>query len=80
MVDILFRHDYPGNVRELMHVVEHAVILAKDSLLHPADLPHYLTDEPGPAPGLDVPESGQGPLKRREKDCLVEELEACGGT
>ncbi len=78
VVNILFRHDYPGNVRELMHVVEHAVILAKDSLLHPADLPHYLTDEPGPGPGLDVPESVPGPLKRREKDCLVEELEACG--
>ncbi|HOK07442.1 MAG TPA: sigma-54 dependent transcriptional regulator [Syntrophales bacterium] len=37
-MDILARADYPGNVRELAHVVENAVILADTPLI----LPHHL--------------------------------------
>lgn len=72
VMHILFRHDFPGNVRELLHVVEHAVILAKDSVLHPGDLPPYLAEA---QPSLPVPDE-PGPLARSERDCLLEELAA----
>jgi DNA-binding NtrC family response regulator len=35
----LTTHDYPGNVRELSNVVEHAVALASGSVVDVADLP-----------------------------------------
>jgi len=37
--DLLERYDYPGNVRELEHAVEHAVAVSEGSVIHAADLP-----------------------------------------
>ena len=34
----LLGHPWPGNVRELEHVVERAVLLARDRLVHASDL------------------------------------------
>jgi DNA-binding NtrC family response regulator len=36
--DRLMQHSYPGNVRELDHVVERAVLMARGQHLQPADL------------------------------------------
>jgi len=74
VMHILFQHDFPGNVRELLHVVEHAVILAKGDVLHPADLPPYLAQA---AVKTSLPDD-PGPLARSERECLLEELEAHG--
>jgi two-component system response regulator AtoC len=38
--DFLLKYDWPGNVRELENAVERAVILAKNSYIEVADLPH----------------------------------------
>jgi DNA-binding NtrC family response regulator len=38
-LDLLVRHDYPGNVRELEHLVERACLLAEGLVLQPADFP-----------------------------------------
>jgi len=38
--EFLLRYDWPGNVRELENAIERAVILAKNSLIEIADLPH----------------------------------------
>ncbi len=77
---ILFGHDYPGNVRELLHVVEHAVILAKDTVLHPRDLPRSLNEAASGAARSEAPPPTGGPLERSERECLLAELEACAGT
>jgi PAS domain S-box-containing protein len=74
VMKILFHHDFPGNVRELLHVVEHAVILAKDDVLRLEDLPPYLAQA---APRPEIPDE-PGPLARSERDCLLEELAAHG--
>ena len=39
----LMAYDYPGNVRQLEHVVQRAVAVARGPLLEPADLPEELS-------------------------------------
>jgi len=38
-LDILMKHDYPGNVRELENIIERAVVLARESIITKEDLP-----------------------------------------
>ncbi|MFH1146822.1 MAG: sigma 54-interacting transcriptional regulator [Pseudomonadota bacterium] len=44
-LSILMHHDYPGNVRELENVIEHAFILCRSGTIKPEHLPNYL--QPG---------------------------------
>ncbi|MGQ9824808.1 MAG: sigma-54 interaction domain-containing protein [Desulfotomaculales bacterium] len=47
---VLMRHDYPGNVRELENIIEHAFVLAKGGLIGLEHLPAYLQNAaPGPS-------------------------------
>jgi len=39
---VLVRHDYPGNVRELENIIEHAFILCSQGMIEPNHLPEYL--------------------------------------
>ena len=45
-LQILLNHDYPGNVRELQNIIEHAFILCKTSHIGPECLPKYLGQIP----------------------------------
>jgi Nif-specific regulatory protein len=51
----LMSHDWPGNVRELENAIERAVVLGRDNIIAPDDLPETvrkkieLTDTPSPA-------------------------------
>ena len=40
---ILMAHDYPGNVRELENIIEHAFVLCRGAMIEPAHLPPHLT-------------------------------------
>ncbi len=42
--DLLMRHDYPGNVRELENIVARAVALAEGDEIQVQDLPPFLAD------------------------------------
>jgi transcriptional regulator with PAS, ATPase and Fis domain len=39
---ILMEYDYPGNVRELEHIIEHAFVLCHSGLIQPEHLPPHL--------------------------------------
>jgi DNA-binding NtrC family response regulator len=39
---ILIDHPWPGNVRELENAIEHAVVITKDEIIHPKDLPQQI--------------------------------------
>jgi len=41
-MDLLMKHDYPGNVRELENLLHRAVVLARDPMLSTADFPLHL--------------------------------------
>jgi DNA-binding NtrC family response regulator len=76
-MDLLLRHAYPGNVRELENVVHRAVVLARGSLVTAADLPftlHGLATEANP---------GSGTLREKlaalEKRLILEALQQAGG-
>src|SRR5690606_29013411 len=48
---ILMHYDYPGNIRQLENIIEHAVTLCEGDHILLEDLPEYLTGgEQGPAP------------------------------
>ena len=50
---ILLEHDYPGNIRELENIIEHAFVLCRGGLIEPRHLPAALRREPalGSQPG-----------------------------
>ena len=41
-VEALESYDFPGNVRELRNIIEHAVLMTGDDLIGPGGLPEYL--------------------------------------
>jgi transcriptional regulator with PAS, ATPase and Fis domain len=41
---ILMEHDYPGNIRELQNIIEHAFVLCQNGLIQLQHLPEYLRD------------------------------------
>ncbi|MGA1826623.1 MAG: sigma-54-dependent transcriptional regulator [bacterium] len=44
--DLLFKHDYPGNVRELENIIERAVVLTRHEYITIQDLPQNLCPIP----------------------------------
>lgn len=54
--DILMRHDFPGNIRELENVMQHAFVLCRGNTIEPRHLPPELQalDEGEPPGGEPV--------------------------
>ena len=50
---LLLAYDYPGNVRQLEHVVQRAVAIARGPVLLPEDLPEELTAPRTPVPAAE---------------------------
>jgi transcriptional regulator with GAF, ATPase, and Fis domain len=82
-------YSWPGNVRELQHVVERAVILARDGVLFVQDL-RRVPSLPGsasgngsagsePLAGPDAPLPTFAELRARERDVIAEALRRCEG-
>lgn len=64
-------HDWPGNVRELAHVVQRAVLLAKDGAIEVADL------RLGQREAVETLENLT--LEQAERYVIQRALESCGG-
>ena len=73
----LLDYDFPGNVRELENILEHAIILTKGIEIQSRHLPSYLKgkDEPSAAP-VSLPEGeDMSVLENVERDIIVRALE-----
>ena len=68
-LSILMHHDFPGNVRELQNVIEHAFVLCPGGLIQIEHLPPSLVSKKGESPheAAPSPVSGQS-LREKEKE------------
>ncbi|MHB8966900.1 MAG: sigma-54 interaction domain-containing protein [Thermoleophilia bacterium] len=88
---VLKSYDYPGNIRELRNIIEHAATLSDGKNIMPADLPDYVAgavgreSEPGAAgarlSGYATAAQSGRPVKwdEVEKDMIIEALRKSGG-
>ncbi len=70
--DVLLAFDYPGNVRQLEHIVQRAVAIAQSSLLEPADLPEELRVPAAPPPPAEGTVASA--RERAERDMITATL------
>jgi len=71
----LQKHDWPGNIRELQHAVERAVILSESNILEPHDF--FMQDETGSIEEDFVPENMK--LEEVEKILIRKVIDKHGG-
>ena len=76
VISLFMSYDFPGNVRELEHIIERAVILADGDTIKPKHLPGRF--HKADAPPLDAARKFIT-LAEFEKQYILEVLEATGG-
>ncbi len=79
-MDLLLKHDWPGNARELMNAVERSVVLSQSEYLDEEDLPlipRNVSPE-GEILANDVT-SADLPLDEVEKATILKTLDSAGG-
>jgi PAS domain S-box-containing protein len=70
---ILLNHDYPGNVRELENMLEHAIIVSRGEAIGPGHLPEYLFKERRPERSPDRIPTGKS-KEEQERERILEIL------
>jgi two-component system response regulator HydG len=76
-MELLRNYAWPGNVRELENAMERAVVLSKDDLITPQDLPDVVVDRPREDSEIRIP-LGM-PLEEVEKRVIRETLSRSNG-
>jgi len=76
VIKIFMSYDFPGNVRELEHIIERAVILADGNIIEPKHLPGRFRKSDAPRLSASLKFLT---LAEMEKQYILEVLEAAGG-
>ena len=71
-LELLMKHNYPGNVRELENIIEHAFILCPRGMIEPRHLPEYLLPRDR---GPDISSSASLSFKEVEANFIKTVLE-----
>ena len=76
VMELLLNYTYPGNVRELENILEHALIICQEDKILPTHLPEYLHIRPaaGPVVPTAVARSGSS-SDNKERDKLLATLQ-----
>ena len=74
-MDILLNYDYPGNIRELENILEHALIVGQSGMILPHHLPDYLQQ----FRDIRYKPSPIDPLQDAERIKILQTLEKHGG-
>jgi DNA-binding NtrC family response regulator len=78
VMELLMRHDFPGNIRELENAIEHAFVLCNGSRIQLEHLPKELLENARePARPSPIPPE---PLKRAEAQVILRALKNHGGS
>ena len=75
---ILNSHQYPGNIRELENIIEHAFVLCRNGEITPDHLPAYLTHRDQSGSGGDHPADLKSLAAANERDSIIQALEYHG--
>lgn len=75
--EVLLNYAWPGNIRELEHCIEHAVVMAKGTVIDLADLPDYLPLSKHSEENLSI--SPGTPLKEIERKVISYTLNRTSG-
>ena len=77
-MDALVSYDYPGNIRELENIVERAVVLADEDIIHVSDLPDEIQNRKKGIfdRQIIVPEKTKS-ISEMEKDVIFKTLLEC---
>ena len=70
VMNSLLNHSWPGNIRELEHSIERAVLLAKDNIIRQV----YLSEQTAP-----VTENRVKTMEENERDHIIAVLKKCNG-
>ena len=80
VMEILLNYDYPGNVRELENILEHALIICREGIVRPEHLPLFLQERIASRKPPQASLRGRGgPWDADEKEALSRALERYGG-
>ena len=77
VMDFLMRYPFPGNVRELENIIEHAFVLCRNSIIEMKHLPQEIIEasiEVTPSPTEDI-----SPLSAAERKTIEEALKKHSG-
>jgi DNA-binding NtrC family response regulator len=78
-LELLSHYSWPGNIRELRNVLEHAIIMAEGDAIQESDLPAFLRgSRNGKNGALDFGEISLGELERRHIQRLLEKKSDLG--
>lgn len=69
-MELLLEYNYPGNIRELEHIMEHAFVRCHGKTIHPEHLPHDLQS----SDIIDMAIHSGAPLKALEKETITRAL------
>ena len=78
-LDLLVRYDWPGNVRELENCIERAVIMGRDEVIVPADLPPQIRMLPQDSSEAEFAIPSGISLDTMERALIVKTLDETGG-
>jgi PAS domain S-box-containing protein len=76
VMELLLNYPYPGNVRELENILEHALIICQEDKILPTHLPEYLQVRPAAGPAMSTAAARNGlSSDNRERDKLLATLQ-----
>jgi PAS domain S-box-containing protein len=79
VMNILMRHDFPGNIRELENVIEHSFVLCRESIIQTKHLPPELIQAEGELSHQKMTESTPITRSIDEQAQIIATLRNCHG-